>query len=419
MLRLLFLTQVVPYPPDSGPKIKTYHVLRYLAGQGHQITLASFIRDHEKPFLHHLRDYCQEIFVAPIHRSRIADGMAYFEGLRAGLPFLITRDAQPEMQHLIDRLAARQQFDIVHADQVTMAQYALRFRRLCDASAGSSPAIVFDAHNAVYEIVERARQTALPLLQPVLALEANRLKRYEGNLIDQFDHTLAVSEIDKTALQSAAVEKAKDTSRKNLASKISVIPIAVDCADLAIRKQKERTNDILAVSTLYYPPNADGIRWFMNQVFPMVRRRIPAATLTVVGARPPKDIIEFGARNAECVQVTGYVPDLQEYFERAAVMVVPVRAGSGMRVRILEALARGIPVVTTTTGVEGIDAVDGKHLLVADEPARFADAVARLLGDSNLRMSLSESGRRLVEERYDWRVVLPKLEAVYTLLRSG
>lgn len=141
-----------------------------------------------------------------------------------------------------------------------------------------------------------------------------------------------------------------------------------------------------------------------------------AATLTVVGPRPPKDIVEYGRRNADGVQVAGYVPDLQPYFERATLMAVPVRAGSGMRVRILEALARGIPIVTTTTGVEGIDAVDGKHLLVADTPSEFAAAIVRLLKDSTLRASLIQNGRRLAEEKYDWQVVLPRLESVYQSL---
>jgi len=404
-MHILLLTQIVPYPPDSGPKVKTYHVLRYLAKRGHQITLASFVRDHERQYLDHLQVYCKEIHPVPMRRSRIADGMAYLAGLRSGLPFLVTRDAQSEMQRLIDHLA-QQPFDIVHADQLTMAQYALQFHR-----SNRLPAIVFDAHNAVYEIVARARQTALPLVRPALALEAKRLKRYEASLVEQFDQTLAVSEIDKRALLQASPTASKYDS------KISVIPIAVDCTTLQPIRRADGSHNILTVGTLFYPPNADGVRWFLSDVFSIVQKQFPAVTLSVVGPRPPKDIVEFGKRNAECVQVTGYVPDLQPYFERAALMVVPVRAGSGMRVRILEALARGIPVVTTTTGVEGIDAIAGEHLLVADEPNEFANAIVRLLRDPQLGATLAQNGRRLAEQKYDWQVVLPKLEAVYTSLK--
>jgi glycosyltransferase involved in cell wall biosynthesis len=342
-----------------------------------------------------------------LRRSRIADAGAYIEGIRSGLPFLITRDNLLSMRQLIDQLATRH-FDVVHADQLTMAQYALQFRR-ASASANGSPAIVFDAHNAVYEIVERARQTVLPFLRPVLALEARRLKQYEGSLIGKFDHTLAVSDIDKNALLNAA----KVDHNNPRASKIAVIPIAVDCTNLQPVRRTGQDDNILTVSTLFYPPNADGVRWFIRQVFPLVKDQIPSVTLTIVGSRPPKDIVEFGIRNAESVQVTGYVPDLQEYFERAALMVVPVRAGSGMRVRILEALARGIPVVTTKTGVEGIAAINGEHLLVADEPVAFADAVVRLLKDRELGETLIRNGRQLAQEKYDWQAVLPKLESTY------
>lgn len=409
-MRILLLTQIVPYPPDSGPKIKTYHVLRYLAAHGHRVVLASFVRDHEKPHLDHLRRYCEEIYPIALHRSRIADAVAYATSLWSGLPFLVARDSQIEMQQLIERLAQRE-FDIVHADQLTMAQYALQFRRANPQSA----AIVFDAHNAVYEIVARAQQTAFPLLRPVLALEARRLKQYEGKLVEQFDRTLAVSAIDKHVLLRAHTDKLNDVA---IQDKIAVIPIAVDCTSLQPIKRTAESHNIMTMGTLFYPPNADGVRWFMHQVYPLVKKQVADTTFTIVGPRPPQDILEFGKQNASYIQVAGYVPDLQPYFERAALMVVPVRVGSGMRVRILETLARGIPTVTTTIGAEGIEAQNGTHLLIADEPADFAQAVVRLLINPQLGHTLAQNGRRLAEKKYDWRVVLPQLEAVYQSLKT-
>jgi glycosyltransferase involved in cell wall biosynthesis len=169
----------------------------------------------------------------------------------------------------------------------------------------------------------------------------------------------------------------------------------------------------LIVSTLFYPPNADGVRWFIREVYPLVSRQAPQTKLSIVGPRPPQDIVQFGARHPQVVTVAGYVADLRPYLERCAVMVVPVRAASGMRVRILEALAQGIPVVTTSMGAEGIDVTSGRHLLVADEPAEFAQAVVRLLGDHSMACRLALQGRQLIEQQYDWRVVLPRLEAAY------
>jgi len=176
------------------------------------------------------------------------------------------------------------------------------------------------------------------------------------------------------------------------------------------------SDSILTASTLFYPPNADGVRWFLREVFPLVRRAVPGVSLTIAGARPPRDIAQAAAIQPDAVAVTGYVPDLVPLLETASVVVVPVRAASGMRVRILESLARGVPVVTTTTGVEGIDAVNGRHLLVADEPEDFARAVVRVMREPGLGAALAREGRRLVVEKYDWQAALPALEAVYASL---
>ncbi len=416
-MKILLLTQIVPYPPDSGPKVKTFHVLRYLAEKGHRLTLASFVRKHEEQYLQDLKPYCGEIYPVPIRRSRRADLAAFARSLRSGLPFLVTRDAQLEMRRLVGRLT-QQPFDIIHADQLTMAQFALQSSGSSRANSHSYPSSVFDAHNAVYEIVQRAGMTAPLVLRPFMALEAGRIKQYEGRLIQEFDHTLAVSEVDRRALLEAA-EPVKSYERKKTSPRISVIPIAVDSEHLRPISRVEQSQDILSISTLFYPPNADGLRWFVNQVFPLVRNQVPGARLTIVGSRPPRDILELGRRNADCVQVSGYVPDLQPYLERAALIIVPVRAASGMRVRILEALARGIPVVTTKTGVEGIDAVNREHLLVADEPLEFARAVVTLLKNPTLGEQMARNGRCLVEEKYDWQRVLPKLEEVYESLVKG
>jgi glycosyltransferase involved in cell wall biosynthesis len=328
------------------------------------------------------------------------------------------------MQDLIMKMID-QEFDIVQADQLTMAQFALLFRRFGSATH-QRPSIVFDAHNAVYEIVARARLAAPFFLRPALMQEAHRLRVYEGSLIHQFDRTLAVSEVDKSALLSAAAELPRTKpdliqtpdNMENLATKISVIPIAVDSETLQPIKRCESSCNIITVSTLFYPPNSDGVRWFARQVFPLVRRQVPDAHLTIVGPRPPRDLVDYGKRHADFVHVTGYVPDLLPYLERASLMIVPVRVGSGMRVRILEAMARGLAIVSTTTGAEGIDVVSGEHLLIADKPAEFADAVARLLKDRALAESLSKNGRRLAAQKYDWRVVLPRLEHVYEAIGS-
>jgi len=233
---------------------------------------------------------------------------------------------------------------------------------------------------------------------------------------------LAVTEIDRGMLLEAAqsqhrnvpsAPRNEDLRTITPASQITVIPIAVDTQLLQpVVRQPESVN-IVTLGTLHYPPNADGIRWFTQEVFPRVCRQISTATLTIIGKNPPADFLELAASQPGKITITGYVPDLIPYLERAALMVVPVRAGSGMRVRILEAFAQAIPMVTTTIGLEGIDAVPGEEILVADTVEEYVEAVVNLLRDESMQGRLAEKGRALAESRYDWRVVLKKLDAVY------
>ena len=174
------------------------------------------------------------------------------------------------------------------------------------------------------------------------------------------------------------------------------------------------SKNIVTLGTLHYPPNADGIRWFAQEVFPLVRSEIPDATLTIIGKNPPQDLLNLASQSSEAIKVTGYVPDLVPYFEKGGVLVVPVRAGGGMRVRILEAFSRSMPVVTTTIGLEGIDAQPDRDVLVRDTAPDFAQSVIDVLESSNLQDQLSRNGRTFVEKFYDWQIVLQKLSDVYS-----
>lgn len=415
---ILFLTQIIPYPPDAGPKVKTWHVLRYLVERGHQVTLASFVRPEEEVHVPVLRELCDSVHTVPIHRSRIAD-VGYF--LRSNLtkrPFLIERDDLAGMRSLVNRLLITNQIDVIHADQLTMTQFALSSRnpRKNGDETTPRPIRLFDAHNAVWTIIERMQQNAPWFLKSVLSLEAQRIKRYEGMIVQKFDNTLAVTEQDKEALL-LAIEKSS-ISRNNTNLPITVIPIAVDTNQLQPIRRKPGALNILTLGTLHYPPNADGIRWFAREVFPHVHQQVPGASLTIIGKNPPSDFIDLASKNPRTINVTGYMPDLTPYLENAALMVVPVRAGGGMRVRILEAFARAIPVVTTTVGLEGIEAMIDRDVLVEDSPTTFAAAVVRLLNDETLQAKLANNGRYLAETHYDWKVVFKKLDTVYEDINS-
>jgi glycosyltransferase involved in cell wall biosynthesis len=220
-----------------------------------------------------------------------------------------------------------------------------------------------------------------------------------------------VSSEDRQALLEAVGEEVEPRVK----SKIVTIPIAVDTQALQ-PVSRAAEYQITTLGTLYYPPNADGIRWFAREVFPLIQAEVPRTTFTIVGKRPPEDFYQLAEDNPGVITVAGYLPDLTSCLEKTAVLVVPVRSGGGMRVRILEALARGVPVVTTTTGAEGIQVRPGEDILIADTPVDFARAVIDLLKSPQLQQKLAQNGRSLAVARYDWQAVLPVLDEVYMTL---
>ena len=388
-MRVLLLTQVLPYPPDSGPKAKTWNVLKCLATL-YDVTLVSFVRGDEAGAIEPLRQYCRAVHTVPIKRGIVNDlGYLARSGL-TGEPFLMVRDNQAAMRQLIDRVAADGAFDAVHADQLNMAQYALRV---------PAPRRILDAHNALSVLYGRLSDT-MPRgpRRTVLARDGRRLRAYELRMARQFDVVLAVTAEDGDALSSAGAN-------------IAIVPISVDTDAVAPLQRRPGANHIVHIGTMYWPPNVDAVRWFARHVFPRVRAVRPDVVFDVIGARPPRQIRALGTAGA--INVTGYVDDPTPYLERAAVTVVPLRAGSGMRVKILNALAHGIPVVSTSLGCSGIAVEPERHLLVADTAEEFAVATLRLLNDREFADRLARNGRRRVAERYAQRVVCPQLQAVY------
>lgn len=394
-MKVLLLTQVLPYPPDSGPKVKTWNVIKYLT-QHHEVTLVSFVRGDQTAEIKHLQQYCHAVHTVPMERGALLDGQALIRSFLSGQPWMMVRDDRAAMRQLIDRLAAETRFDIAHADQLNMAQYAARV-------PGARK--ILDAHNALWLLYQRLWQTmGFGPKKWLLGRDWRLLKQDEGRLCREFDAVLAVSEEDKIALQEAiGPEKKVD---------ITVIPIAVDTDEVAMVTRQPEADHILHIGTMYWPPNVDGILWFINQVYPLIRSKRPKTVFDVVGARPPQEIMSLSG-NGTGVNVTGYVPDPAPYRQQAGVMVVPLRAGGGMRVKILEALAQGLPIVSTTLGCEGIAVTHSQNILIADTPQEFAEAVLRLLENPQFAAELGCNGRQLAEQLYDYRQVCKPLENVY------
>jgi len=395
-VNVLILTQVLPYPPDSGPKIKTYNVIKYLA-QRHRVTLASFVRGDQSEHARRLEQYCQAVHTVPMERDVVQDGMAMVRSLLTGQPWMMVRDDRKAMRDLVDQLNAEQRFDVAHADQLNMGQYAERV-------PGAFK--VLDAHNALWLLYKRLWETMSPGPRKwLLGRDWRLLRSYEGRMVREFDAVLAVSHEDRAALQEAAGQPVDTAS-------FTIVPIAIDTDEVAVVEREAEPSRILHIGTMYWPPNIDAVRWFVREVYPLIRQQWPDVQFDVVGSRPPAELLAFNDAGLG-INVIGYVEDPTSYQRRAAVMVVPLLAGGGMRVKILNGLAKGIPIVSTTLGYEGIEVTPGQSILVGDTPKAFAAQVLRVLNNPGLGEHLAANGRRLVEEMYDYRRACQPLEEIY------
>lgn len=417
--KILYLAQLLPYPADAGPKVRIYHVLRYLA-QHNRVTLVAFSRPSDAPeAVTHLKEFCAEVHVVPMQRSRMNDLRAMTESLLGGRSFIIHRDHVPEMAKLVDRLLAEGNFQAVHSDQLWMAQYALRARHF-SAAKGSPLRLVLDEHNACFQIFQRLAQGERnPVKKLLLEREWRMLARYEAQTTNQFDQVVTVSEQDRAILQRMTRKPA------DAVPQFHTIPICVDQAQTEPVQAQPEARNVLHLGTMFWLPNVEGVLWFARHVWPRVLEAVPQATFTIAGKNPPKTIeaLADGATvgtngisppsRRPAIQVTGYVPDPRPYLEQAGVFIVPLLSGSGMRVKILDAWSWGLPVISTTVGAEGVEYRDGENILIADHPGQFAQAVIRVLCDTDLALKLRRNGRQWVENRYDWRSVYRAWDTVY------
>ena len=392
-MKVLLLTQVLPYPPDGGPKIKTWNLIKFLANQ-HEITLISFVRGEKLWEINELKKYCIEVIPVPIHRKKLYDLLALFKSLLNGKPWLMVRDDRKEMRDAVEEAAAKTKFDIVHADQHNMAQYALGVKNV--------PRLL-DAHNVLWMLYKRTVRTmGSGYLRWIYERDWRLFRSYEKELTERFEAILTVSETDKELLVEVA---GRD-------EKITVIPIAIDTDhELPVDRTKDAAH-IIHVGTMFWQPNIDGVLWFIKEVLPLIKAKRPDVVFDIVGARPPKEIISY-SNSAAGINVCGYVENVGPYLQKAAVMIVPVLAGGGMRVKILNALSQEMPLVSTSIGCEGIEAVNERDLLIADTPEEFSQAVLKLIMDRDFADLIGKNGRDLIRSKYDYRHTCKPIEDVY------
>ncbi|MFZ1752209.1 MAG: glycosyltransferase [Caldilineaceae bacterium] len=408
-MKILFLTPQLPYPPRQGTTIRNYNLIRLLA-QEHQIHLFTFLASGEQYSQEsHLAALCERIVTADQPaRSLARRGL---DTLASNRPDMGLRLASPVAHARLAALLAEETYDLVQVEGIEMASYGL-------AATAIQPRarLIFDDHNVEYLLQKRSALVDLrrPLRWPAALyslIQWNKLHRYERMICSRADAVIAVSEPDRSALVQFVPDGLVD-----------VVPNGIDLSEYPLARPVQNTDEqptLVFTGKMDYRPNVDAILWFVGEVLPLIQARQPDVRLQVVGMSPHRRLAAL--RGSPGVEITGAVADVRPYVYAAAVYVVPLRVGGGTRFKVLEALASGKPIVSTSLGVEGLGLQDGRELLLADEPQHFAQAVLRLLDDQarngllagTLSQALSSAGRHFVEAHFTWEQIVPRLEQVY------
>lgn len=387
-MRILYLAQRVPYPPDRGDKIITFHHVRHLA-RSHEVTVVCLAQgDADLDNAAALRS-----IVSQVHAVRLSPYRARLRACQAllqGQPFTLGYFNEEALRRRVDELVRRNAIDLAMVFCSGMAQFV--------ESAGHLPRILHFADLDSQKWKEYSRQAHFPQ-RWVYAAESRRLLRYERQLANSFDHCFVCTRSELNDFRRLAGE-----------ANVTYLANGVDLAYFQPVASSPPPASLVFTGVMDYPPNVDGVTWFCQEIFPRIRQHVPEATFTICGARPTRAVRDLA--NLPGVAVTGRVPDVRPYLSAASVAVVPLRICRGIQNKVLEAMAMGLPVVTTPAAYEGIEAEPGTDLLVAQDADAFAMRVCELIGDVGARKRLGRAARTCVQLNYRWDVPLERLDAV-------
>ena len=404
-MRLLFLAPQLPYPPHKGTAIRNFNLIVGMS-QRHEIDLLTFAdagsvrRISGSP----LGKACRRIAWADAP-SRSMIGRA-FTTLFSPRPDMALRLWSPRLANRLSALLREREYDVIQIEAIEMARYGLLARRLAPRAL-----LVLDDHNAEWLLQRRTAEAERQLkgwsVGAIYSLiQTWKLRQFERQVCRSVDRVVAVSQADAAAL------RALDPNLR-----VAVVTNGVDTAYYrpgVVAPTVFGAPTLVFSGTMDFRPNVDAVLWFAERVLPKVRAAIPPATLAIVGQRPHVRLDVL--RGRDDIRITGAVDDVRPYLAGASVVVVPLRMGGGTRLKVLEAMAMGAPIVSTALGVDGFDVAHDREVIVADDPDRFAAEVVKTIEDADRRRRLGVAGRRYVEAKYDWNTIVPKMEEVYLTL---
>ncbi len=381
-------------PLDSGGKIRSYHIAKELA-QIHDVSLFTFYIEFPNDEHHTLTTSFHQVMTHPLKAGTgrgLSEALGYLANFFIPLPYSFSKYCRPKVSQHLREIIETEKYDIILCDFVNAAG-------VVPFDLGI-PVITF-THNVEAMIWKRHWEVAgNPVWKFVFKREYEKMRAAELDYLRRSTHVLTVSETD-TALFSQNIDPIK----------ITTIPTGVDINYFNISNGEELENYLVFTGSMDWMPNEDGILYFVDNILPLIRRQQPKAKLLVVGRKPGKKILML-AESGQNIEVTGRVEDIRPYIAKSCVYVVPLRVGSGTRLKIFEAMAMGKAIVSTTVGAEGLPVTSGADIVLADDPSEFANEVCKLLNSPVERKRIGVSARKLVEEKYSWVAVARHVDNV-------
>jgi len=395
-MKILYLTNTVPWPVDNGKKMRIMSFLKSLRGhQVHLICLNSEMLD-EPDYAPLLEQVTRLTVIESSARCSRTDMVRRIVFLPAQLPYTVLRFKSAAMTAAINDYLARFSPEAIICDGLHTS---------INLENTKNSLSILNEHNIEYLILQRYLQQERNLLKKLYALlEMTRLRRFEKTQWSHFNHCIVCSETDK---------KIVFESHRN--AEVTVIPNTIDlsCYDYA---GKEKPFNIAYMGGLDWHPNQDAVFYFYQEIYPKIKRMVPSVSFTIIGRNPPEHMVRI-QEDDDTVKVTGTVPDVRPFLSACQVFAVPLRMGSGTRLKILEALAMKKPVVSTSIGAEGLNLKDRENVMLADNSEDFADRVIELMQNEDLRKNIASRGYEFVKSNYDTSIVRERLDEI--LARAG
>lgn len=386
------LTPYLPYPLLSGGQIRTYNLLKQL-GKKHDITLFSLIKeDSEKQYIPELEKYCKKVSV--FRRSQKPFTLRnIIKTLFSSYPFLVIRNHVPETISAIEKELSSADYDLIHAETFYMMPHLPK----------TDVPVLLTEQTIEYLGYESYAKKASKLLQPLLNLDIDKIRRWERHYWEQCDTLVVMSEDDKKFISHTLGSP----------EKIEVVANGVDAEWF---NQKRRIfpdkPTVLYVGTFKWLPNVEAVDFLVSKVWPILKTKIADVKLKIVGNAPTPRVLSYQTSD-ESIEVLGRIPDIRDAFKSAHVLLAPVFSGKGTRYKILEAMASGTPVVATTIAVEGLGVVNGMHVVTDNTEEGMAALVAKVISNEQLWLKLSRNGHRFVTQHYDWQHISKTLDSIY------